>query len=138
MDEKKELSTKFDAANTGNFPDQSFSIFASSIHLLSNGHCVFAGGFNADNREDQRETAMKMWHKKVRAQARYGGAHYWLGEIISQSIAESGAYTPEFMQFFKDMKKTVDPNFLLSPNKFHLYSYEDDFSKYLVEDEPYY
>jgi hypothetical protein len=138
MDEKKELSTKFDAANTGKFPDQSFSIFASSIHLLSNGHCVFAGGFSVDNREDQRETAMKMWHKKVRAQARYGGVHYWLGEIISQSIAESGAYTPEFIQFFKDMKKTVDPNFLLSPNKFHMYSYEDDFSKHLVEDEPYY
>ncbi len=138
MDEKKELSTNFDAANVGEFPDQSFSIFASSIHLLSNGHCVFAGGFSVDNREDQREKAMKMWHKKVRAQARYGGVHYWLGEIISQSIAESGAYTPEFIQFFKDMKKTVDPNFLLSPNKFHMYSYEDDFSKHLAEDEPYY
>lgn len=137
MSEKKALSSKFDAANTGNFPNQSFSLFASSIHLLSNGHCVFAGGFNAENYDDQHEIAMKMWHKKIRMQARYGGAHYWLGESISQGIVESGAYTPEFIQFFKDMKKTVDPNFLLSPNKFHMYSYEDDISKYLVGDEPY-
>ncbi|MHA1378887.1 MAG: hypothetical protein ACTSRG_10945 [Candidatus Helarchaeota archaeon] len=75
---------------------------------------------------------MNMWHKKVQAQVRYGGAHYWLGEAISQSIVESGAYTPDFLQFFKDIKKTVDPNFLLSPNKFHMYSYEEDISKYVV------
>ncbi len=135
MEEKKTLSGEFDAAHKGEFPDQSFSLFASSIHLLSNGHCVFAGGFNANNFEDQHEIAMKMWHKRVRNQVRYGGVHYWLGESISQSIVESGAYTPEFMQFFKDMKKTVDPNFLLSPNKFHMYSYEDDITKYIVKDE---
>jgi len=29
----------------------------------------------------------------------------------------------------------VDPNFLLSPNKFHMYSYEDDMTKYIVKDE---
>ncbi|KKL18118.1 hypothetical protein LCGC14_2478710 [marine sediment metagenome] len=38
-------------------------------------------------------------------------------------------------QFFKDMKRTVDPDFLLSPNKFHLHSYDDDISKYIVKDE---
>ncbi len=80
---------------------------------------------------------MNMWHKKLRAQARYGGVHYWLGESISQSIVESGAYTPEFAKFFKNMKRTVDPNFLLSPEKFHMHSYEDDISKHEVEDEPY-
>ncbi|MHA1491749.1 MAG: FAD-binding oxidoreductase [Promethearchaeota archaeon] len=135
MAEKKELSTQFDKNHEGEFPEQSFSLFASSIHLISNGHCVFAGGFNAENRVDQHEIAMKMWHKKVRMQAKYGGAHYWLGEIISQSIVESDAYTPEFLQFFKDMKKAVDPNFLLSPKKFHMYSYDDDITKYIVKNE---
>ena len=33
------------------------------------------------------------------------------------------------------MKKAVDPNFLLSPTKFHMYSYDDDISKHLVKDE---
>jgi len=33
------------------------------------------------------------------------------------------------------MKKTVDPNFLLSPNKFHMYSYDYDYTKHIVKDE---
>jgi hypothetical protein len=78
---------------------------------------------------------MNIWHKKIRHQVRYGAAHYWLGESISQSIVEAGAYTPEFMQFFKDMKRAVDPNFLLSPNKFHMYSYDHDYTEHLVKDE---
>ena len=136
MQEKIELSKQFDKDNQdqGNFPIGSTAAFATSIHLLPNGHCVFAGGFNADNFDsDQRKTAMDMWHKKVRMQVKYGGIHYWLGESISQSIVESGAYTSDFMQFFKNIKNTLDPNFLLSPNKFHMYSYEDDISKYIVK-----
>lgn len=133
MAEKKQLSTQFDLEHQQEFPPRSMAAFATSIHLLPNGHCVFAGGFNAENTDEQRELAMKLWHKKVAAQVRYGGAHYWLGEAISQSIVEAGAYTPDFAQFFKDIKKTVDPNFLLSPKKFHMYTYEDDISKYLRE-----
>ncbi|MHA1147699.1 MAG: FAD-binding oxidoreductase [Promethearchaeota archaeon] len=135
MAEKKKNSTEWDNAHRSEFPEQSFSLFATSIHLLSNGHCVFAGGFNCDNDDSQREVAMKMWHKRVAHQAQYGGAHYWLGESISQSIVESGAYTPEFVQFFKNIKRTVDPNYILSPKKFHMYSYEDDITKYIVKEE---
>ena len=133
--EKSKLSTQFDLAHKKEFPEQSFSIFARSVHLLPNGHCVFAGGFNADNVDDQRQIAMNIWHKKVRAQVKYGGVHYWLGEIISQSIVEADAYKPEFIRFFKDIKKTLDPNFILSPKKFHMYSYEDDINKYIIKNE---
>lgn len=120
MSDNIKISKQFDLDNQGNFPPRSMAAFATSIHLLPNGHCVFAGGFNAENVEEQRESAMKMWHKKVRSQVRYGGAHYWLGESISQSIVEAGAFTPEFIEFFKNMKQLVDPNSLLSPKKFHM------------------
>ncbi len=136
--EAVEHSHSFDAKFMAGFPEKSVSLFATVIYLLPNGHCVFVGGFNCFNREDQHKIAMDQWHRKIRAQVRYGGAHYWLGESISQSIVEAGAYEPEFAQFFKDMKKTVDPNFILSPKKFHMYSYEDDMSKHIVkEDESY-
>lgn len=135
IDDKKKLNNLFDNEHRGEFPSQSFSLFARSIHLLPNGHCVFAGGFNAENADDQRQVAMNIWHKKLRSQVKYGGVHYWLGEAISQSIVEADAYTPEFLQFFKDLKKVVDPNFLLSPNKFHMYSYNNNISKYIVKDE---
>ncbi|MFX0101523.1 MAG: FAD-binding oxidoreductase [Candidatus Hodarchaeota archaeon] len=135
--EAETLSHKFDQRFRAEFPDKSISLFATVIYLLPNGNCVFVGGFNAYNTEDQQPIAMNMWHKKLRAQVRYGGVHYWLGESISQSIVEAGAYTPEFAKFFKDMKKIVDPNFLLSPQKFHMHSYDDDMLKHEIEDEPY-
>lgn len=131
----KELNELFDNENRGNFPAQSFSLFARSIHLLPNGHCIFAGGFNAENVDDQRQIAMDIWHKKLRYQVQYGGVHYWLGESISQSIVEANAYTPEFLQFFKDIKRVVDPDFLLSPNKFHMYSYNNDITQNIIKNK---
>jgi FAD/FMN-containing dehydrogenase len=131
------MSHAFDAHYRPEFPEKSLSLFATIMYALPNGNCVFVGGFNALNTEAQQPIAMKLWHKKVRAQARYGGAHYWLGESISQSIVEAGVYTPEFAAFFKNMKKAVDPNCLLSPNKFHIHNYEEAMSKYEEKDEPY-
>lgn len=135
ISEKEQSSLQFDNEHKSEFPRQSFSLFARSLHLLPNGNCVAAGGFNAENVEDQRQIAMDIWHKKLRYQVKYGAVHYWLGESISQSIVEADAYTPEFRQFFKDMKKTVDPNFLLSPNKFHMYNYNDDITKHIVKED---
>ncbi len=128
----KDFSLKHkDEYPPGSFP----GIFASMLYFLPNGNYVVLGGVGGDNVDGQREKNMNIWHKKIRSQVRYGAAHYWLGESISQSVVEADAYTPEFRQFFKDMKKTVDPNFLLSPNKFHMYSYDDDMAKYIVKEE---
>jgi len=129
------LSNQFDINYRDEFPPQSIALFATVIFLLPNGNCVVVGGFNADNVDEQREKSMEMWHKKLRLQVQYGGVHYWLGEAISQSIVEANAYTPEFIQFFKDMKKAVDPNYLLSPKKFHMYSYDHDPSEHFVKEE---
>ncbi len=128
---------EFNKKYRNEFPPRNIpmAFFASFLMFLPNGNCVVVGGLGSENLEEVRDTTMKIWHKKIRAQARYGAAHYWLGEAISQSIVEAGAYTPEFLQFFKDMKKAVDPDFLLSPKKFHLNSYEYDTAKHIVKDE---
>jgi hypothetical protein len=115
----------------GAFP----GIFASMLYFLPNGNFVVLGGVSGKNIEGEREKNMQRWHRKIRHQVRYGGAHYWLGESISQSVTEAGAFTPEYEQFFRDMKKTVDPNYLLSPNKFHLHTYDSKFKDYYVEEE---
>ncbi len=128
-------NTEFFKNNSKDYPPGSVDLLGMILMFLPNGNLVVVGGIHSDNVDDQREVAMKIWHKKLRHQVKYGAAHYWLGESISQSVVEAGAYEPEFMQFFKDIKKTVDPNFLLSPNKFHLNSYDDDYTKYLVRDE---
>jgi FAD/FMN-containing dehydrogenase len=128
-------ATDFDIKYKSEFPAGSIALFATIIFLVPNGNCVFVGGFIADNVDDQHQIAMNMWHKKLRHQVRYGGVHYWLGESISQSIVEADAYTPEFIKFFKDIKKSVDPNFLLSPNKFHMYSYNYDINQNIMKND---
>ncbi len=137
LNEAAKLNKEFTLEHSKEFPPRSLSLFATVIFVLPNGHVVIVGGMSADNINDEnyRRVTMEMWHKKIRNQVRYGAAHYWLGEAISQSIVEADAYTPDFIQFFKNVKRTVDPNFLLSPNKFHMYNYEDDTSKYIVKEE---
>jgi FAD/FMN-containing dehydrogenase len=109
------------------FPGQIYpGVFIATQYFLPNGNMVVLGGAAGNSVDDQREKNMNLWHRKIRHQVRYGGAHYWLGESISQSVAEAGAFSLDYIQFFKDMKKTVDPNFLLSPNKFHLHGYDDE------------
>jgi hypothetical protein len=95
------------------------------LSLQQNGNVVLLCGFGGINDDEHRPKNMEVWHGKIRSQVKYGSAHYWLGESISQSITEAGAFTLDYTKFFKDMKKAVDPNFLLSPKKFHLNSYED-------------
>jgi glycolate oxidase len=137
LNESVQKGVQFNMKYQKEFPPNNppYPVFASFLMFLPNGNCVIVGGLGGDNIEEHRKATMNIWHKKIRHQVRYGGAHYWLGESISQSIVEAGAYTPEFMQFFKDMKKAVDPNFLLSPNKFHMYSYDHDYTEHLIKDE---
>ncbi|NVM55043.1 MAG: FAD-binding oxidoreductase, partial [Candidatus Helarchaeota archaeon] len=132
--EAKKLSDEFEKIQKQKGTELT-GAFATVIFTLPNGHCVIVGGLIGDNVDGKRQKAMNAWHARLRHQVRYGGVHYWLGEAISQSIVEADAFTPEFIQFFKDIKKTVDPNFLLSPKKFHMYNYEDDITKYIVKDE---
>jgi len=108
-------------------------VFEATQYFLPNGNMVVLGGVAGENTDEWREKNMNLWHSKIRTQVRYGGAHYWLGESISQGVTEAGAFSPEYEQFFRDMKKTVDPNFLLSPNKFHLHTYDSKFADHYVE-----
>jgi len=137
LNESVQKGVQFNLKFKDEFPPKNppYPVFASFLMFLPNGNCVIVGGLGGDNTDEYREATMNIWHKKIRHQVRYGGAHYWLGESISQSIVEADAFTPEFLQFFRDMKKTVDPNYLLSPNKFHMYSYDYDYTKHIVKDE---
>jgi FAD/FMN-containing dehydrogenase len=62
-----------------------------------------------------------MWKSLLIAQIKELGAmHYWMGEIIGHSLVESGALTPEYFEFMINIKKALDPNKIMSPDKFYL------------------
>jgi len=102
------------------------SVTAAVVYMMPRGECVIVGGMSGWNKPEMRETNLKLWKERLRFQVKYGGVHYWLGEVISQAIMEANAFPPKFTKFFKDVKRTLDPNFLLSPGKFHFYSAEEE------------
>ncbi|MEM3565105.1 MAG: FAD-binding oxidoreductase [Candidatus Jordarchaeaceae archaeon] len=102
------------------------SVTAAVVYMMPRGECVIVGGMSGWNKPEMRETNLKLWKERLRFQVKYGGVHYWLGEVISQAIMEANAFPPKFTKFFKDIKRTLDPNFLLSPGKFHFYSAEEE------------
>lgn len=102
------------------------SVTAAIVYIMPRGECVIVGGMSGWNKPEMRETNLKFWKERLHFQVEYGGVHYWLGEVISQAIMEANAFTPQFTKFFRDMKRTVDPSYLLSPGKFHFYSSEEE------------
>lgn len=70
------------------------------------------------------DTIYKLWKNLLIDQIKeLGGLHYWMGEIIGHSLVESGALTQEYLDFIINIKKILDPNKIMSPNKFHLAQY---------------
>ncbi|MBD3227579.1 MAG: FAD-binding protein [Candidatus Lokiarchaeota archaeon] len=70
------------------------------------------------------ETIYNLWKDLLIAQIKeLGGLHYWMGEIIGHSLVESGALDPKYLDFIVNIKKILDPNKIMSPNKFHLAQY---------------
>jgi len=70
------------------------------------------------------ETIYNLWKSLISDQIKtLGGIHYWMGEIIGHSLVESGALTKEYLNFIINIKKILDPNKIMCPNKFHFANY---------------
>ncbi|WXG41881.1 MAG: FAD-binding oxidoreductase [Candidatus Freyarchaeum deiterrae] len=79
------------------------------------------GGISIKPRPQDYEKIYQMWKSLLIAQIKELGAmHYWMGEIIGHSLVESGALTPEYLEFMINIKKALDPNKIMSPDKFYL------------------
>ncbi|MFX0136781.1 MAG: FAD-binding oxidoreductase [Candidatus Hodarchaeota archaeon] len=67
------------------------------------------------------EKIYELWKSLIIAQIKeLGCMHYWMGEIIGHALVESGALTEEYYNLMISIKKALDPNKIISPNKFHL------------------
>nr|MDO8112226.1 FAD-binding oxidoreductase [Candidatus Sigynarchaeota archaeon] len=79
------------------------------------------GGISIHAEKKHRKLQRELWEDLIVSQIKeLGGIHYWMGEIIGQSLVDSGALTPEYYNFMISIKKALDPNKVLSPGKFYL------------------
>lgn len=79
-----------------------------------------AGGIGASTDKEKRKEQYELWKDLLVNQIKNGAIHYWMGEIIGHALVESSALTKEYYNFMISIKKALDPNKILSPEKFHL------------------
>ena len=85
------------------------------------GFVSFTSYYDGKFREDFEETNIKLWKSMLERVAKHGAQFYMLGDIGSRHMVDIGAYSPEYYNFMKSIKKTLDPNFILSRGKFNFW-----------------
>jgi glycolate oxidase len=83
------------------------------------GIVSFASYYDEKFREDFKELNLKLWKSMIERVARHGVQYYMLGDIGSRHMVDIGAYSSEYYNFMKSIKKVLDPNMILSRGKFN-------------------
>ncbi|MFB0563490.1 MAG: hypothetical protein ACETWM_20005, partial [Candidatus Lokiarchaeia archaeon] len=67
-----------------------------------------------------REKNLELWKSQMEMVIREGGMPYMLGQMFSQGLIDTEAFSGTYYQFLKNIKQTLDPNRVISPGKFYL------------------
>ena len=88
---------------------------------LTTGFTSFESYIDGKNYEIIKELNLKLWKSLLERITKHGVTWYMLGDILSRLLVEIGAFQPEYLQFLKSIKKTLDPRFILSRGKFNFW-----------------
>jgi len=79
------------------------------------GFVLHMSMFNMDaTTRDMRTTAYKLWHQILKQKIEMGTCPYWVGkDAFMPHLIEK--FTPEYLNFLKSLKKTLDPNNIMNP-----------------------
>ncbi|MFX1531344.1 MAG: FAD-binding oxidoreductase [Promethearchaeota archaeon] len=97
------------------------------IALVDGNNVEYTVGFNTSRSyhdgkkyEIIDELNLKLWKSLLIRMFKHGVQYYMFGTLPSSLMVEIGAYSVEYYNLLKSIKKTVDPNFILSRGKFNL------------------
>jgi FAD/FMN-containing dehydrogenase len=88
---------------------------------LTAGFVSFGKYFNGEIHEILDEINLKLWRSLLDRVTKHGVQWYMMGEYLSRYMVDIGAYSPEFYNLMKAIKKTLDPKFILSRGKFNFW-----------------
>ncbi|MFW9999201.1 MAG: FAD-binding oxidoreductase [Candidatus Hodarchaeota archaeon] len=71
-----------------------------------------------------QETNIKLWKSLIKLLVKYGLQYYMMGDFMSRLMVEIGAYSEEYYNFLKSIKKTLDPKMILSRGKYNFWEGE--------------
>ncbi|MBD3215598.1 MAG: FAD-binding protein [Candidatus Lokiarchaeota archaeon] len=85
---------------------------------LTCGFTSFSAYHNGKYHELIDEINEKLWKSVLERVTRHGVQWYMMGDMMSRMMVEIGAYPETFYNLMKSVKKTLDPNLILSRAKF--------------------
>ncbi|MHA1188003.1 MAG: hypothetical protein ACTSSK_14220, partial [Candidatus Heimdallarchaeota archaeon] len=88
---------------------------------LTTGFTSFESYIDGKNYEFLKDLNIKLWKSLLERITKHGVTWYMLGDILSRLLVEIGAFQPEYLQFLKSLKQTLDPRFILSRGKFNFW-----------------
>lgn len=92
----------------------------SHVVMLNHNSCYIGSGLTATTDEELKENVIELWKDQFKVLLKEGAILYMCGQIGSHVIVDSRVYNDTFYKFFKNVKKLVDPNNIISPGKFKL------------------
>jgi len=85
------------------------------------GFTSFGSYFDGENHEFLRELDLKLWKSLLERVTKSGVQWYMMGDFMSRLMVDIGAYTPEYYNFMKSIKKVLDPKSIISRGKFNFW-----------------
>ncbi|MFX1309238.1 MAG: FAD-binding oxidoreductase [Promethearchaeota archaeon] len=73
-----------------------------------------------------QETNLKLWKSILKLLVNYGLQYYMMGEFLSRLMVDIGAYSEEYYNFMKSIKKVLDPKMILSKGKYNFWGDRKD------------
>lgn len=94
---------------------------SGQMPMAGENNIEFTSGFLTVDIPETYDLTMELWKDMFRLVIQEGCLLYMTGDIGSRSLVDYGAFKPEFYNFFKSIKKTLDPNMILSRGQYNFF-----------------
>ena len=88
---------------------------------ITSGFVTFWGYYDNEFHKIIEETNLKLWKSLLERVIKHGTQWYMMGEFLSRFMVDIGAYSEEFYNLMKSIKKNLEPNMILSRGKFNFW-----------------
>ena len=88
---------------------------------LTCGFGTFESYRDGEYHEIIKELNLKLWRSMLERVTKQGAQWYMMGYMPSQIMVEIGAYSEEYYNLMKSIKKVLDPKMILSRGKFNFW-----------------
>ncbi|TXT58081.1 MAG: putative D-lactate dehydrogenase (cytochrome) [Promethearchaeota archaeon] len=86
---------------------------------LTCGFTSYSAYFDGKHHSIIDEINLKLWKSILERVTKHGVQWYMMGDMMSRMMVDFGAYQEKFYELMKNIKKTLDPNSILSRGKYN-------------------